>query len=107
MTPTPTTAAAIEPPQPATIALANPLAPTRARHLTVGYLPAVWPMHAPRPDPLPYLRLRGRWLKAAGFAVDTRIRVRVEPQRLILEVESDAKESDLTHPQPPRAGRDA
>jgi hypothetical protein len=32
------------------------------------------------------LRLRGRWLAEAGFAVGAKIRVRVEPQRLILEV---------------------
>jgi len=37
-------------------------------------------------DPLPYLRLRGRWLERAGFAVGAKIRVRVEPHRLILEI---------------------
>jgi len=60
--------------------------PPRARHLTVSYLPAPWYDFAPCPDPLPYLRLRGRWLERAGFAVGAKIRVRVEPHRLILEV---------------------
>jgi hypothetical protein len=58
----------------------------RSRRLTVGYLPAIWQDFTPRPAPLPYLRLRGRWLAETGFAVGAKIRVRVEPQRLILEV---------------------
>ena len=63
----------------------------RSRRLTVSYLPAPWP------DPLPYLRLRGRWLEQAGFAVGAQIRVRVEPHRLILEV------IDEEPPEAPRA----
>jgi len=59
---------------------------TRARRLTVGSLPAPWPAFTPFPGLLPYLRLRGRWLEAAGFAVGAKIRVRVESRRLILEV---------------------
>ncbi len=35
---------------------------------------------------MPYLRLLGRWLEAAGFPVGSHVRVQVEPQRLILEV---------------------
>ena len=74
MTPTSPPAGTTPPLQPATIApahpnsaAAQPLAPTRARRLTVGSLPAPWPAYTPRPDPLPYLRLRGRWLQDAGF----------------------------------------
>ncbi len=72
-------------------ATARPLIPTRARRLTVGSLPAPWPEYTPRPDPLPYLRLSGRWLQDVGFAVGAKIRVRVESRRLILEVESDPR----------------
>ena len=67
----------------------HPCGEARAHRLTVGSMPAPWPAYTPRPDPLPYLRLRDRWLQEAGFAVGARIRVRIEPQRLILEVEND------------------
>lgn len=97
MTPTPSPGATT-PLQPATIAAAHPysaaahaLAPTHARRLTVGSMPAPWPAYTPRPDPLPYLRLRGRWLAAAGFAVGAQIRVQVAPGRLLLEVIDDMR----------------
>ncbi len=38
---------------------------------------------------MPSLRLQGRWLDTAGFAVGAHVRVRAEPQRLILEVIED------------------
>ncbi len=41
------------------------------------------------PKPMPSLRLQGRWLDTAGFAVGAHVRVRAEPQRLILEVIED------------------
>ena len=68
-----------------------PLIQTRARRLTVGSLPAPWPESSPRPDLLPYLRMHGRWLEQAGFAVGAKIRVRVEHHRLILEVQDDPR----------------
>ena len=43
----------------------------------------------PRPwlDPMPYLRLRGRWLKQAGFDIGARVRVSIEAGKLVVEVE--------------------
>ncbi len=35
---------------------------------------------------MPFLRLQGRWLDAAGFAIGANVRVQVEPGRLVLEV---------------------
>lgn len=75
------------------------LAQTRSRRLTVGYLPALWPELTPSPKPMPYLRLLGRWLEAAGFPVGSPVRAQVEPQRLILEV----IDSGPTEPQMSRA----
>jgi hypothetical protein len=43
------------------------------------------PPHRPLPDK-PQLRLQGRWLDEAGFAIGMRVGVRVEPGRLVLEV---------------------
>ena len=37
------------------------------------------------PEPVPFLRLRGQWLGQAGFAVGERVRVAVEPGRLVIE----------------------
>jgi hypothetical protein len=36
--------------------------------------------------PMPFLRLQGRWLDAAGFAIGANVRLQVEPGRLVLEV---------------------
>jgi hypothetical protein len=72
----------------------------RGRRLTVSYLPALWHEFTPRPEPLPYLRLRGRWLEEAGFPVGAQIRVRVEPHRLILEViDTDTNEPSCSFSQ--------
>ena len=62
-----------------------------SRSLRVGYLPVdsrsrvtdcTWSRLAPKPQ----LRLTGRWLAQAGFAVGTAVRVQVERGRLVLEV---------------------
>jgi len=42
------------------------------------------PLHLP--VPLPFLRLQGRWLDQAGFAIGAQVRVQVMPRRLVLEV---------------------
>lgn len=67
------------------------------RHLKVGYLPVdsrsrasdcTWSRLASKP----HLRLTGRWLDRAGFAVGKAVRVQVERGRLVLEViESEGK----------------
>ncbi len=36
-------------------------------------------------DPVPFLRLAGRWLSAAGFAPGERVSVQVEEGRLVIE----------------------
>ena len=43
------------------------------------------PPHRPLPDK-PQLRLQGRWLDEAGFAIGMRVGVQVMPGRLVLEV---------------------
>ena len=43
------------------------------------------PPHRPLPDK-PQLRLQGRWLDEAGFAIGMRVGVQVAPGRLVLEV---------------------
>lgn len=42
-----------------------------------GYLPT---------EPMPFLRLQGRWLDEAGFAIGANVRVEVAAGRLVLEV---------------------
>ncbi|MGH8241585.1 MAG: SymE family type I addiction module toxin [Steroidobacteraceae bacterium] len=37
--------------------------------------------------PMPLLRLRGRWLKHAGFEIGSTVQVSVSAGRLVLEVE--------------------
>lgn len=36
--------------------------------------------------PMPFLRLRGRWLDQAGFGIGANVRVEVSDGRLVLEV---------------------
>lgn len=36
--------------------------------------------------PMPFLRLQGRWLDQAGFAIGANVRVQVSSGRLVLEV---------------------
>ena len=59
------------------------------RRLTVSYQTAntyhrEWP-HRPLPSK-PFLRLHGRWLDEAGFAIGAQVCVQVMPGRLVLEV---------------------
>ncbi len=59
------------------------------RHLTVGYRPIGTRSKAPWPrrdrPPAPFVRLAGRWLDRAGFAIGTVLRVQVSRGRLVLE----------------------
>ena len=44
--------------------------------------------------PMPFLRLQGRWLDQAGFAIGANVRVEVAAGRLVVEViESGPKQS--------------
>jgi len=58
----------------------------KSRQLKVSYQSA--PSQEPYRvlPPKPFLRLQGRWLDAAGFAIGADVHVQVEPGRLVLEV---------------------
>lgn len=73
-----------------------PVALPKLHHCTMGYLyPYVKPNYAqptapsrePEPPRVPFLRLQGRWLQQAGFAIGTPVRILVAPGRLVLEVD--------------------
>jgi len=59
---------------------AVPSASTKARILTVSYVP----LEKPGVE-VPYLRLRGRWLRNAGFAIGRKVKVEVSDGRLMIE----------------------
>jgi len=59
-----------------------------SRRLTVSYRQADSRCRVPvhRLEPMPFVRLQGRWLDEAGFAIGAQVRVQVTPGRLVLEV---------------------
>jgi len=82
-----------------------PAALPKLRRCTMGYLcPIVkrdWayptaPRLGPEPMRVPFLRLQGRWLDQAGFAIGTPVRILVMPGCLVLEVDdrSSSRASD-------------
>jgi Toxin SymE, type I toxin-antitoxin system len=59
-----------------------------SRRLTVSYQTSTTYHREPPFRPLPakpFLRLQGRWLDAAGFAIGAQVCVQVMPGRLVLE----------------------
>jgi Toxin SymE, type I toxin-antitoxin system len=44
------------------------------------------------PQPMPFLRLRGRWLALAGFAIGKPVRVTTAPGLIVLEVIDDERD---------------
>lgn len=74
----------------------TPVALPRLRYCTMGYnhpyvrrnyaFPNA-PRLGPEPPRVPFLRLQGRWLHRAGFAIGTPVRILVTPGRLVLEVD--------------------
>ena len=52
----------------------------KPRRLTVGYKP----LKSPGVE-VPYLRLRGRWLRDAGFEIGRAVKVEVHEGRLTIE----------------------
>lgn len=42
------------------------------------------------PAPMPFLRLQGRWLDEAGFAIGANVRVEVSAGRLVVELAEPA-----------------
>lgn len=59
---------------------AAPNASMKARKLTVGYAP----LNKPGVE-VPYLRLRGHWLRNAGFAIGRYVKVEVSEGRLTIQ----------------------
>jgi hypothetical protein len=60
-----------------------------ARRLTVSSSHPESRAHHPRQSlstPMPFLRLRGRWLDQAGFTIGAPVRVEVSAGRLVVEV---------------------
>jgi len=57
-----------------------------SRRLRVSSRPAESIVPLRRLLPMPFLRLQGRWLGHAGFAVGADVRVQVERGRLVIEV---------------------
>ena len=60
-----------------------------ARRLTVSSSHPESRAHHPRQvssTPMPFLRLRGRWLDQAGFTIGANVRVEVSAGRLVVEV---------------------
>jgi len=43
------------------------------------------PRQTHRPKAVPFLRLSGRWLEAAGFEIGSKVRVVVKADRLVVE----------------------
>jgi hypothetical protein len=42
-----------------------------------------------RPTEVPLLRVQGKWMEQAGFHIGNRVRVEVQPGRLVLTLEDD------------------
>lgn len=63
----------------------------KPRRLTVARTTPESRGRHPRPPlaPMPLLRLKGRWMDAAGFAIGRPVRVEVTPGRLVLEIVDD------------------
>jgi hypothetical protein len=64
------------------------------RHLTVSrHYPESRAAPSRPAAPMPFLRLRGRWLDNAGFTIGANVRVEVAAGRLVVEViDSPAQE---------------
>jgi hypothetical protein len=58
----------------------------KSRHLKVSYRSSQSLVPLRMPSPMPFLRLQGRWLDQAGFAIGANVHVEVMPGRLVLEV---------------------
>ena len=77
-----------------------------SRHLTVGdWRPTPrWPQHN-QPTARPSLRLQGRWLDRAGFAIGANVHVLVTPRRLVVEVVESESAPELAESRKRRARR--
>jgi hypothetical protein len=78
-----------------------------SRYLTTSYFQPITERRSParNPPPMPYLRLQGRWLERAGFAVGSHVRVSVASRRLVIEVIEDAPPPPQVSSRPSRLER--
>ncbi len=82
-----------------------------SRRLTVSYWVSPVRRSTGRGVSLPYLRLLGRWLERAGFAIGSTVRVSVSPGKLMIEIAAPAtsaaareyRSRRLANALPPRA----
>jgi hypothetical protein len=66
-----------------------------ARRLTVSrHYPESRAVRSQPAAPMPFLRLQGRWLDQAGFAIGANVRVEVAAGRLIVEVIDSAAQPE-------------
>ena len=75
------------------------------KRLTMSYLLEDRPRDAvfssiPRHCTVPYLRMRGQWLRRLGFTIGTKLAVEAEPGRLVLTVLPSPSLSNSTSPAP-------
>lgn len=52
------------------------------------------------PQPVPFVRLSGRWLRELGFLVGKRIEVEAEPGRLVLRAAPAGEVAEVAEPEP-------
>lgn len=53
----------------------------KPRQMKISYVPTTR-------EPVPFLRLRGKWLAQAGFAIGSDVRISIAPQRLVIDIKS-------------------
>lgn len=70
---------------------------SKARRLTVGYLAS-----SARQGHPPHIRIMGRWVEEAGFAVGAKVDVDVSHGRLVIELAPPEPESEPEPTPPPR-----
>jgi hypothetical protein len=73
-----------EPTTPNATATESSPIPLRSRRLKVGYAYTDPEKNLPS-RPVPHLRLAGRWLKDAGFAIGQHVKIEVNEGRLTIE----------------------
>jgi hypothetical protein len=66
---------------------------SKARRLTVGYVAG-----SARSGHPPHIRIMGRWVEEAGFAVGAKVNVDVSHGRMVIELAPPAAEYEFTPP---------
>ena len=66
---------------------------SKPRRLTVGYIAS-----SARSEYAPHIRIMGRWVEEAGFAVGSAVNVAVSHGRLVIELAPPAAEREVPPP---------